>query len=247
MMTDQASESTGDGRFETTDWGLIKVAKGGDSSSARQALSDLCSSYWYPLYVYIRQRGYPADRAQDLTQGFFASLLGTNFLVTISPEKGRFRAYLLASLKHYLSNEHDRDEALKKGGGCVTISFNLLEAEGRYACEPWHEMTAERLFERRWALTLLGHVLDRLGGEMCLAGKGPLFARLRPALLGDGEMAPYRQVAEDLRMTEDAVKMAALRLRRRYRVLVRQEVTRTVGDSVRVDDEIRDLMAALSP
>jgi DNA-directed RNA polymerase specialized sigma24 family protein len=247
MMADQAPESTGDGRFETTDWGLIKVAKGGDPSSARQALSDLCSSYWYPLYVYIRHHGHPADRAQDLTQGFFASLLGTNFLDTISPEKGRFRAFLLASLKHYLSNEHDRDAALKKGGGCVTTSFDLLEAEGRYACEPWHEMTAERLFERRWALTLLGHVLDRLGGEMCQAGKGPLFARLRPALLGDGEMAPYKQVAEDLRMTEDAVKMAALRLRRRYRALVRQEVACTVGDSVRVDDEIRDLMATLSP
>ncbi len=216
--------STGDGRFETTDWGLIAIARGGDSPPARRALADLCSSYWYPLYAYIRRLGYPADRAEDLTQGFFAGLLGSDFLDAISPEKGSFRAFLLASLKNYLSNQRDRDVARKRGGGCVTMSIDLPEAEGRYSCEPSHELTAERLFERRWALTLLGRVLERLGIEMVRAGKGPLFDRLRPALLGEGKVAPYRRVAEELTMTEDAVKMAALRLRRRFRELVWQEV-----------------------
>jgi RNA polymerase sigma-70 factor (ECF subfamily) len=235
----------GDGTFQTTDWGVIEVARGDDPAPARQALADLCATYWYPLYAYIRRRGYPADRAQDLTQGLFASLLGHDFLSGVGPEKGKFRSYLLAACQNYLRNERDRGRTLKRGGGGATISIDLPAAEGRYACEPSHELTAERLFERRWALTLLDRVLQRLGGEMERSGKGPLFERLRPALLGDGRGAAYPGVAAELRMTVDAVKMAALRLRRRFRELIREEVARTVGAEGAVDDEIRELFTAL--
>jgi DNA-directed RNA polymerase specialized sigma24 family protein len=248
-MASRLPGSSGDGWFDTTDWGLIEVAQGGDPVPARQALADLCSTYWYPLYAYIRRRGLPADRAQDLTQGFFASLLGHDFLKTVGPEKGKFRTFLLVACQNYLANQRNRDRAIKRGGGKPLLSIDLPDAEGRYAREPSHSLTAERLFERRWALTLLGCVLDRLGGEMNRSGKGPLFERLRPALLGDGAEAPYAEVAAELGFTTDAVKMAALRLRRRYRELVREEVARTVdgdGDG-EFDDEIRDLFAALGP
>ena len=245
-MASHSPDSPGDASFATTDWGLIALARDGDSGPARQALADLCASYWYPLYAYIRRRGQPADRAQDLTQGYFASLLGKNFLGAIGPEKGRFRSFLLASCQNYLANESDRERTRKRGGGCLTVSIDVPDAEGRYAREPCHGLTAERLFERRWALTLLDRVLERLGDEMAKRGKGPLFERLRPALLGDGSAVPHKRVAQEMAMSESAVKMAALRLRERYRALVREEVARTVGAPGDIDDEIRDLFEALA-
>jgi DNA-directed RNA polymerase specialized sigma24 family protein len=236
---------TGDGSFESTDWGLIEVARGGDTLPARQALTELCASYWYPLYAYIRRRGYPADRAQDLTQGFFANLLAREFLESIGPEKGKFRSYLLASCQHYLANERRHDLAQKRGGDRLVFSIDLPDAEQRYACEPFHELTPERLFERRWALTLLERVLQQLGAEASQSGKGALFERLQPALLGDGRDAPYAVTAAALGMTVDAVKMAAFRFRQRFRELVREEVASTVGGGGDVDDEIHELFAAL--
>jgi RNA polymerase sigma-70 factor (ECF subfamily) len=245
-MNHGSPDPEGDESFETTDWGVIEAARGDDPAPARQALAELCATYWYPLYAYIRRRGYPADRAQDLTQGLFASLLGHDFLSGVDPEKGKFRSFLLAACQNYLRNELDRGRTLKRGGGGATISIDLPDAEGRYACEPAHELTAERLFERRWALTLLDRALQRLGAEMNRSGKGPLFDRLRPALLGDGRGAAYPHVAAELHMTVDAVKMAASRLRRRFRELVREEVSRTVGTAGDVDDEIRELFAVLA-
>jgi RNA polymerase sigma-70 factor (ECF subfamily) len=243
QMPDPSPE--GDGQFLSTDWGIVAAARDRDEPSARKALAELSEAYWYPIYAYIRRRGYPADQAQDLTQDFFTLLLRPGFLSRVSPEKGRFRAFLLACCKNFLSNDRDRRRALKRGGGCLTISIPRAEAEGRYAREPSHNLTAERLFARRWAITLLERVLERLGAEMAGAGKGPLFDRLAPALLGDGTSAPYAELAKDLGMTENAVKMAALRLRQRYRTLVRQEVVDTVDGCVDVDDEIRDLFQAL--
>ena len=246
IMASGLPGSTGDEWFEPTDWGLIEAARSPDSGPARQALANICASYWYPLYAYIRRRGYPADLAQDLTQGFFVNLLRRDFLCTVGPEKGRFRSYLLAACQHYLSNQRDHDRAVKRGGRIVVLSFDLPDAEGRYACEPAHDLTAERLFERRWALTLLERVLGQVGGEMGRAGKGELFDCLKPALLGDGREAPYAEVAARLGMSVDAVKMAALRFRSRFRELIRAEVARTVGPGGDVDEEIRDLFATLA-
>jgi RNA polymerase sigma factor (sigma-70 family) len=237
--------SNRDLRFATTNWKLIAAAKGADPAEARQALSELCAAYWYPLYAYLRRKGHTSEAAQDLTQSFFASLLGHDFLSGIARERGKFRSFLLRSLHNYLSNQRDRDHAVRRGGGHPIHSIDMPDAEGRYSYEPAHELTAERLFERRWALTVLEHALDRLGDEMEDSEKGALFDRLGPALLGSGEAAPHARIAEELAMTEGAVKVAAHRLRRRFRELIREEVARTVDQPEEVDDEIRDLFAAL--
>ena len=245
MIAGHEPGSMGDERFATTNWTLIAAARGEDLPGARRALGDLCAAYWYPLYAYLRRRGHPADRAQDLTQGFFASLLEQDFLEGIAPGAWKFRAFLLRTLQNYLSNRRDHDHALKRGGGRAAFSIDLPDAEGRYAFEPAHVLTAERLFESRWALTLLGHALDRLGTEMAQSDKEPLFDRLGPALLGEGEVAPYAQIAQEMAMSEGAVKVAAHRLRRRFRELIREEVARTVDRPEEVDEEIHALFAAL--
>jgi RNA polymerase sigma-70 factor (ECF subfamily) len=236
-----------DGRFKTTDWRLIVAAKGTNQTVARKALAELCEAYWYPIYSFIRARGWPADQAQDLTQEFFTRLLRPGFFASIVPEKGRFRAFLLSACKHFLSNQRDYDRALKRGGGRLTISIDPAEAEGRYGREPSHGVTPEVLYVRRWAVTVLDRALARLGEEMAREGKRALFDLLSAALLRDGSAIPYARVACDLRMTEDAVKMAALRLRRRYRDLVREEVVGTIDNSVDVDAEICDMFQAFRP
>jgi RNA polymerase sigma-70 factor (ECF subfamily) len=245
-MAYHEGRSAGDFRFASTNWKLIAAARGDDQPEARRALADLCEGYWYPLYAYVRRRGYPADRAQDLVQGFFADLLGRDFLVGLAPEKGKFRSFLLRSLQNYLAKQHVHDHAHKRGGGVAVVSFDLPAAEGRYAYEPAHELTAERLFERRWALTLLDRVIEQLTAEMARDGKTALFERLRPTFLGAGEVATHACIAVELGMTEGAVKAAALRLRRRYRELIRAEVGRTVEDAGDVEAEIRALFAALA-
>jgi RNA polymerase sigma-70 factor (ECF subfamily) len=231
--------------FSTTDWSLIAVAKGSDPARARGALCELCRSYWYPLYAYIRRRGYTPDRAADLTQGFFASLFEHDFLARIGPECGRFRGFLLASCRNYLANQHDRERAAKRGGARLTLSIDVPDAEARFAREASHDLTAERLFDRRWALTLLNDVLERLRAEMRDAGKGRLFDRLSAALLGDGSAAPYRQIAGEFSTSEAGIKTAAFRLRRRFHELLVAEVARTVATPESIEEEVRDLFAAL--
>jgi RNA polymerase sigma-70 factor (ECF subfamily) len=251
-MGGQGPGSSGSGRFATTDWRLIAAARGGDVPRARQALGELCAAYWYPLYAYLRRRRHPAEEAQDLTQGLFAHLLEKEraFLAGLGPEKGKFRSFLLTALQHYVADERDRAAARKRGGGravfSIEIAIDLPGAEGRYAAEPAHDLTPERLFERRWALTLLDRVLDGLGAEMATAGKGALFDRLGPAVLTGGEAASYAEIAAELGMTEGAVKIAAHRLRRRYRELIQAEVARTVERPEEVEDEIRALLAAIA-
>ncbi len=234
------------GQFPSTCWSLVLAARSQAEPRAREALAALCHAYWYPLYAYIRRRGHAPDEAQDLTQEFFTGFLREGFLNTVDPDRGKFRAFLLAACKHFLANRRARDHAQKRGGGLGPISIGSTDAEGRYGGEPMHEMTPERLYDRRWALTLLGRVLDRLAAEMARAGKGPLFARLEPTLLGERGAGPYARVAEELGLSPGAVKVAAHRLRRRYRALLRAEIGRTVDDPARVDDEIRDLFAALA-
>jgi RNA polymerase sigma-70 factor (ECF subfamily) len=224
---------------------MIVAAKGGASGS-REALAALCADYWYPLYAFVRRRGHDAATAEDLVQGFFARLLENHDLAAVDREKGRFRSFLMASCSHYLANQARYHRARKRGGGSPTIPIDRLDGEGRYALEPSHALTAERLFDRRWALTLLDRVLRRLEDEMAAAGKSRRFEALRGALLGGDDRIPYAQIAPGLGLTEDAARVAAARLRRRYRELIRDEVRDTLDDPADVADEIRALFQALA-
>lgn len=231
--------------FATTHWSRVIAAQDGVSPEARAALAHLCSAYWYPLYVYVRRRGYDADAAHDLTQAFFARLLEKGSLRTADQARGRFRSFLLSALQHFLCNEHDRSRARKRGGGRAIHSLDLRGAEDRYLREPGHELTPERLFERRWALTLLDHVLGRLRAEWEGDGKGALFEALKPTLTGEENAESYRLVAEKHQLSEGAVKVTVHRLRRRYRDLLREEIGRTLEEGGAIDDEIRNLFAIL--
>ena len=230
--------------FATTRWSLIVAARGPDAPLAHEALSHLCEAYWYPLYAYIRRRGYSADDAHDLTQEFFARLLERDFFGAADPAKGRFRAFLLASCKHFLANEHDHAVAQKRGGRPVT-SLHPANAEGRYSREPSHDATAEKLFERRWAVTLIDRALARLREEFVARGKETQFDRLRVFLVGDQNQATQRTAAVELGMSAGAVKVAVHRMRLRYRELLREEIGHTVEGPEQIDEEIRDLFAAL--
>ena len=212
------------GQFPSTCWSLILAARGRADPRAREALAALCRAYWYPLYAFIRRRGHDPDEAQDLTQEFFTRFLREGFLDTVDPGRGRFRAFLLAACKHFLANWRDQEpcrDARRRAGR--PSRSTALDAEGRYGREPAHAMTPERLYDRQWAVTLLGRVLESLAAEMDRAGKGPLFARLEFTILGERGAAPYARVAEELGMSEGAVKVAAHRLRRRYRALLRRD------------------------
>jgi RNA polymerase sigma factor (sigma-70 family) len=235
------------GRFATTHWSVIVAARDGEAVEARAALADLCRAYWYPLYAYVRHQGNSADQAQDLTQEFFTRLLEKDFFDTVDPEKGKFRSFLLAACKHFLANERDRERAQKRGGGQPPLSLDLGDAEARFGREPDHTLTAEKLFERRWALALLQEVLARLREEHAARSKEALFDRLRGFLVGERQPGGHAAAAAELGLTEGAVKVAVHRLRQRYRELIREEIGRTVHDPKAIDDEIRALFAALAP
>ena len=220
------------------------AAKDRGSPQAQDALASLCASYWYPLYAFIRRQDFSADQSQDLTQEFFARLLEKDFLAAVDREQGKFRSFLLAACKHFLANERDRERAQKRGGGRQLLSLDFDAADERYRREPAHGHTPERLFERRWALTLLDQVLARLRQESVERGQEKLFDRLKVFLTGEAGPA-YRQVAKELGLSEGAVKVAVHRLRGRYRELLREEIGRTVVTAAEIDDEIRDLFAAL--
>jgi RNA polymerase sigma-70 factor (ECF subfamily) len=230
------------GQFPTTCWSVVLAARGLPRGDARAALETLCAAYWFPLYAFIRGRGHPAHAAEDLTQSFFARLIEKGVLDAVDRNKGRFRAFLLATCKDFLSNHRDRENCQKRGGG---RRFVPIDAEDRLAAGWEQDLTPEALFDRRWALALLDRVLNRLAGEMERAGRAPLLDRLKPALLGDDQALSYAAVAEQLGMTEGAVKVAAHRLRGRYRDILRDEIARTVAEPADIDDEIRDLFRAL--
>ena len=232
--------------FETTHWSLVLAAVDRATPRADEALATLCTSYWYPLYAFIRRRGHDPDLAADLTQGFFARLLEKEFLRSIDPSKGRFRAFLLAACKNFLANEHDRETARKRGGGRCPVSIDRRDAEGRYLAEPAHDLTPERLFERRWALTILDQSLDQLGRESRQAGKAALHERLKSILTGAEGGPSYAEIGASLGMTEAAVKKAAQRFRQRYREILRERIAGTIADPGQVEDEIRTLFAILS-
>ena len=217
------------------------------SPNSQQALATLCNLYWYPLYACVRSQGYGSHDAQDLTQEFFARLLARNDIAAADRAKGRFRSFLSMALKHFLANARDHARARKRGAGHVPISLDFATAESRLSLEPVHALTAEKAFARRWALTLLDRVLCRLREESAAAGKSQLFDALKDFLSVSTKAASYAQIGADLKMTEGTVKVAVHRLRRRYRDLLRGEIAQTVANQDEVDDEIRDLFAALGP
>ncbi len=235
----------GPSSFATTHWSLVVAAGRRSSPASAGALADLCQRYWYPLYVYVRRRVPNVEEARDLTQEFFARLLERNTLALADPERGRFRSFLLTALKHFLINEWEKAKARKRGGGRRALALDFDSKEPQLRVEPEHTWTPERLYERHWALTLLEQVLAQLRQESHAAGKGALFDHLKGFLAGESKTATYAQTARDLGMTEGAVKVAAHRLRKRYRELLRNEVAQTVADDAEVDDEIRALFRSL--
>jgi RNA polymerase sigma factor (sigma-70 family) len=232
-------------RFATTHWSLVVAAGDRKSPQAEEALATLCAGYWYPVYAYIRRLGYPADQAEDLTQAFFTRLLEKDSLADVERGKGKFRAFLMACVRHFLANEQDRQRARKRGGGRSILSFNFLHAESRYDQEPADEMTPERVYEREWAVILLDQVLNRLRDEWVRSGRSRLFEALKIALTGESRSLHYTALATKFSMTPGALKVAVHRLRQRYRELLREEIGRGVDDPAEIDEEIRQLFVAL--
>lgn len=231
--------------FPTTKWSLVLAAGERGSAGAEEALAHLCSLYWYPVFAFVRRRGYDPDKAQDLTQGFFARLIEKGEIAGADRERGRFRSFLLTACQHFVLNEHDRTRALKRGGGRPPVSIDAAAAEDRYIRTLAHAETPERLYERQWCLTLLAGVLEDLREEYAASGKERVFVRLKDYLTEREDAGTYADAARGLGMTEGAVKVAVHRLRRRYREAMRRRVAETVGSAEEIDDEIRHLIHTL--
>jgi RNA polymerase sigma factor (sigma-70 family) len=230
--------------FTTTRWSVVVTAQG-DSPAADQALEKLCSTYWWPLYGFVRRQGYTPEEAQDLTQGFFARLLERRDLEAVRQEKGRLRSYLLASLKHFIANAQRRAMAIKRGEGRALVPLQELLSREHTELEPTDTLSADRIYERRWASTLLEHVLARLGEEYRITGNGSLFEQLQQVLADEFDRPSQAQIAQKLAMTENAVAQAFHRFRQRYRELLREEIADTVAAPGDIQDELRHLVAVL--
>ena len=239
-------DSTAGGRpnFRTTQWGLVVTASADGDAEARIALEELYRLYCYPVYAFIRRRGYGRQDAQDLTQDFFVHLLEKGALGRADPQRGRFRNFLLGALDHFLANAAERARSAKRGGGCQWVFLDDDAAEDRYQLAAPEGMTAEKIFAARWAAALVEATFARLREELESEGKGHLFEALQGFIVG-GKDASYQQVADALSLTLGALKTAIHRLRGRYRTLLREEVARTVATPVEVDEELRFLRAAL--
>ncbi len=230
-----------DGHFSNTHWSLVVRAGDKADPTAQAALATLCERYWFPLYAFVRREGYELHDAQDLTQAFFTRFLEHEYVNDVDPSRGKFRSFLLASLRHFLSNERDRARTAKRGGGRPALSLDFTQAEDRYLREPTTDWTAEKLYHRRWAVELLQAVMERLRAEWDTPEKQALFV-----FLGDGVPArSHAEVAADVGMTEGAVKTAVHRLRRRYREMLYDEIAQTVTAPGQIDEEIQQLFKAL--
>ena len=232
--------------FATTHWSVVLTAQG-RSPAADEALEKLCRTYWWPLYGFVRRNGYKPEEAQDLTQGFFLLLLERHDLDVVRREKGRLRSYLLVSLKNFLAKARRRELAVKRGEGRALVPLDELLARERADLEPADTLTADRIFERRWALTLLEQVLTRLESEYRSADSAKLFDCLKEFLSDEPERRSQADVATELGMTENAVKQAFHRLRQRYRQLLRDEIAQTVAVPGDVEDELRHFITVLQP
>jgi RNA polymerase sigma-70 factor (ECF subfamily) len=232
--------------FATTRWTVVLTAGHRPSPQADVALEELCRTYWYPLYAYVRHQGSSKEDAEDLTQAFFARFLAKNYLEGLSRERGKFRAFLLACLKHFLANEWDRANRLKRGGQALVLSLDWQEADTRYHIELADTSSPDKLFDRAWALALLERVIVRLRDECAATGKARLFDQTKVFLtMGKGAI-PYAQAAGALGLEEGAVRVAVHRLRRRYRELLHDEIAQTLTDPAHVTEELQALQQALS-
>ncbi|MFT5403721.1 MAG: RNA polymerase sigma factor (sigma-70 family) [Verrucomicrobiales bacterium] len=232
--------------FATTHWSLV-ISAGNNSPRGREALSELCHSYWYPLYVFVRRRVNSSHDAQDLTQAFFLHLFEKHAISRADRTRGRFRAFLLTALKNFLTNEWEKSRAEKRGGGTVPLSLDFESGESRYQIELADSgLSPEKLFDRRWVLTLLDQVLGQLRSELEESGKGPFFDALKGAILGETTKCEYEEAGSALGISAAAAKQAAYRMRNRYRQLFRAEVARTLEDESDIDDEMRQIMGILS-
>jgi RNA polymerase sigma factor (sigma-70 family) len=243
--SDSASDSSRHRPFVTTRWSIVVAAGNQASSESQAALSTLCQSYWYPLYAYVRRRGYQPAEAQDLTQAFFAQLLEKGALAAADQARGKFRSFLLASLNHFLANQQRAARAEKRGGGQTVHSLNLEDGERRYGMEPADNVTPDQIYQRRWAMTLLSRAIGNLREEYEQSNRLHIFEALKSYLGGETSKVPYREIAKQLEATEGAVKVAVHRLRRRCRELLRQEIAQTVDSSDESDDELQSLFQAV--
>ncbi len=233
-------------QFTTTHWSVVLAAREGDTSVAGPALEALCRVYWYPLYAYVRRRGFSPHDAQDLIQGFFERLLEKHYLQAVDPSKGKFRSFLLAAVEHFLANFRRSARTRKRGGGQVIFSLDSEPLESRYQLEPQDERTPERVLERCWALTVLEQGMSRLRQECAASGKLELFEQLKGVLSGEKGEISYAAIGSKLGLTQAAVKMTVHRMRERYGQLLREEIAQTVSRPEDIDEEIRYLFAALS-
>ena len=229
--------------FRTTRWTDVLAAARGDGARSRRALETLCEAYWYPVYAFVRRQGFAAEEARDLTQGYFTRLIERRGLKGVKPELGRFRSFLLASVRHYLFNEIDHERARKRAPEKPLVALDAGSAEDRYLAEPADALTPESVFEHKWATTVFERTLERLRAECVGDERTRRFLAFRPLLTGDEPAPSYRELASWLDMTEEAVKVAVHRLRQRHGELLREEIARTVTDPAEVDDELRHLLS----
>ena len=242
----QNSTPAASARFATTHWSVVLAAGRSSSPQHAQALEILYRSYWFPLYAYLRRRGYDRQQAEDYVQGFFAHILDKHDLSSADPKYGKFRSFLLIRLKSFLSDERAHDRAKKRGGGRKVLSLGFQDAESQYALEPVDELSPEMLFEKSWALTVLERTVDRLEAEFAAKNKQKLFDHLKVYLTTEKDVIPYENMAAELEMTEGSVRVAVHRLRRRYRGLLRDEIAQTVVAEDQIDEEMGNLFAALA-
>jgi RNA polymerase sigma-70 factor (ECF subfamily) len=228
--------------FVTTHWSVVLAARDSSSSEAQKAWEELCRSYWHPLYAYLRRDGHSPPDAEDLTQEFLTRLIANCDLQSVEPQRGKFRSFLLGTLKHFLSDERKKVRAQKRGGGQTVLSLDAEAAEARYEREPVDTLTPEAIFQRQWALTVLGRVMDRLRARHEQRGKAQLFAALEPCLGGSGSAVSYAAISAKLSMSEGSVKVAVHRLRKEFGDLLRTEIASTVDSEAEIDEEIRQLI-----
>jgi RNA polymerase sigma-70 factor (ECF subfamily) len=232
--------------FVTTHWSVVLSVKDDSTTLADAALERLCRTYWWPLYAFVRRRGYEHHDAQDLTQEFFARLLARDFLRAVDRSKGKFRSFLLAAVEHFLAKEWRRSQTQKRGGKFIFVSANAESAEHQYLQVPASILSPEQLFEQQWAMTLLNGTVGRLQEEFTASGKAALFEEIKIFLTGEKRAASYAELANKLGTSEAALKMAVSRMRQRYGELLRAEIAKTVAGPEEVDEELRALFGALS-